>query len=258
MKAEDIYILIGCEESQAVTIELRKLGFKAFSCDKKPCSGNHPEWHLQMDIFTAINGGSLTMLKGNILICQNGDKICIGDGWNAAILFPDCTYLTCSAEWAYKDGPYHQKIKQGTLVGQERRQARANAYEFFMSLWNCGIKNIAIENPIGIMSRYFRKPDQIIHPWKFGDNASKSTCLWLKCFPKLTHYEKNYFPPRLITKPNGDFAYRWGNQTDSGQNRCSPDPFNKKGQRAELRSKTYPGIAKAIADQWGDFLIKTA
>jgi len=210
-------ILVGCEESQAVTIELRKLGHEAYSCDLKPCSGGHPEWHLQMDVFAALK-----MQK-----------------WDAGVFFPDCTYLTCSAEWAYKDGPYHQKVKPGTLVGEARRNARADAYEFFMALWNCGIQRIVIENPVGVMSRYFRKPDQVIQPWMFGDDASKKTCLWIKNLPKVWHSADNYVLPRIV---NGKKL--WSNQTDSGQNNLSPSD-----NRAELRSKTYPGIAQAIAEQ---------
>lgn len=210
-------VILGCEESQAVCKAFRELGHEAFSCDLKPCSGGHPEWHFQMDIFEAIK------LKK----------------WDLGIFFPDCTFLTCSAEWAYKDGPYHQKVKPGTLVGEARRRARGEAYEFFMSLWNCGIDKIAMENPVGVMSRYFRKPDQIIQPNEFGDDASKATCLWLKNLPILIG--TGNVEPRIV---NG--KKRWANQTDSGQNKLSPSD-----NRAELRSKTYPGIADAMARQWG-------
>jgi hypothetical protein len=210
-------ILVGCEESQAVTIELRKLGHEAYSCDLLPCSGGHPEWHLQMDVMKAIGMGP----------------------WDMGIFFPDCTYLTCSAEWAYKDGPYHQKVKPGTLVGKDRVQARINAASFFMDLYLCEIPKVAIENPIGIMSTAFRKPDQIIQPYMFGDDASKSTCLWLKGLPKIELGE--YVQPRMV---NG--KKKWSNQTDSGQNKLPPSL-----DRAMLRSKTFPGIAKSMANQWG-------
>lgn len=210
-------ILIGCEESQEVCKAFRAKGHESYSCDLKPCSGGHPEWHLQMDVFKAIE------------LHQ----------WDMAIFFPTCTYLTCSAEWAYKEPPYHQKVRPGTLVGKERVQARADAFEFFMALYNCKIPKIAIENPVGIMSSYFRKPDQVIQPYNFGNDASKSTCLWLKNLPRLNATE--YIEPRIV---NGQ--KRWANQTDSGQNKLSPSD-----NRAELRSKTYPGIAKAMADQWG-------
>jgi len=210
-------VLVGCEESQAVTKEFRALGHEAFSCDLKSCSGGHPEWHYQMDVFEAINLSE----------------------WDIGIFFPDCTYLTCSAEWAYKYPPYHQKVKEGTLVGVERQRARDEASDFFKRLYGCEIKKVAIENPIGVMSSRFRKPDQVIQPYNFGDNASKSTCLWLKNLPLLI--STTYVPPRIV---NG--KERWSNQTDSGQNNLPPSE-----NRAELRSKTYPGIAKAMAHQWG-------
>lgn len=213
-------ILVGHEESQAVTIQLRLNGHEAYSCDIKPCSGGHPEWHLQMDVFEAIRMKS----------------------WDAGLFFPDCTYLTSSAEWAYKDGPYHQKVSENTLVGQKRREAREKALDHVLSLWNCGIEKISIENPVGKLSSLWMKPTQIINPYQFGDDASKKTCLWLKNLPRLIHTD--YVHPRIV---NG--KKRWGNQTDSGQNKLPPSE-----NRAELRSKTYPGIAKALATQFTAYL----
>ncbi len=210
-------IILGCEESQIVCIALRNMGHEAYSCDLKPCSGGHHEWHLQMDVFAAIEMYD----------------------WDMGIFFPDCTYLTCSAEWAYKAGPCHQKVKPGTLVGDDRKAARVKAANFFMALYNCKIKRVAIENPVGVMSSIFKKPDQIFNPYNFGDDASKKTCLWLKDLPPLIH--TGYCAPRMV---NG--RPRWSNQTDSGQNNLSPSE-----NRAELRSKTYPGIARAMASQWG-------
>jgi hypothetical protein len=160
MKPEDIYILVGCEESQAVCLAFRELGFSAFSCDLKPCSGGHPEYHLQMDVFEAIG-----LRK-----------------WHAAIFFPDCTYLTVSANKWYKDQP---KRKSGTLVGGERREARERAVKFFMDLFSSDIQFIAQENPIGVMSTRFRRPDQVLQPWMFGHGETKATCLWLKGLPFL-------------------------------------------------------------------------
>ena len=232
------FVLVGCEESQAVTIELRKRNINAFSCDLKTCSGGYPEWHLQMDVFEAIK-----LRK-----------------WDGGIFFPDCTYLTISAEWAYTDGPYHQKVKPETLVGLSRREAREKAIEFAKKLYNSGIEKLAMENPVGVLSSRFRKPDQIIQPYQFGDDASKKTCLWLKGLSTLK--PTNYIEGRLVCCgieldeslgkygcPNceGDniAVRRWANQTNSGQNRLLPGE-----QRAELRSKTYPGIARAMAEQW--------
>lgn len=247
-------VLLGCEESQAVCIEFRKCGHEAYSCDLKPCSGGHPEWHFKMNVLLLIGGGMFRTQAGNLV------RI---DKWDMGIFFPDCTYLTCSAEWAFGDGPYHQAVKPGTLVGRLRREAREKALKFVSILMNCDIPKIAIENPIGkIGTRIFwyvggenggerwevfpkdlehgsRKPDQIIQPYQFGHNASKSTCLWLKNLPLLTSTQ--YIEPRII-----DGKKRWENQTDSGQNKLAPSE-----QRSTIRSKTYEGIAIAMAKQWG-------
>jgi hypothetical protein len=217
-------ILVGHEESQNVTRELRRLGHNAYSCDLKPCSGGHPEWHLKMDVFEAIG-------------LMN---------WDAGLFFPDCTYLTISAEWAYKDPDfnrypevgYHQRVKPNTLVGDTRRKAREDAVAHVKALWNSGIPIVAIENPVGRLSSLWQKPTQIIQPYHFGDDACKKTCLWLKGLQKLT--PTNHIKPRYV---NG--APRWGNQTDVGQNKLPPSK-----NRAKLRSKTYPGIARAMAEQW--------
>lgn len=209
-------VLVGHEESQAVTIALRAVGIVAYSCDLKPCSGGFPEWHLQMDVFQAINLGN----------------------WDAGIFFPDCTYLTISAEWAYKEGPYHQNTKPGTLVGAERVAARSLAVEHVKRLWECGIEKIAIENPVGRLSTFWMKPTQIIHPYEFGEDASKRTCLWMNGFPPLK-------PTKMIEPKIVQGKRRWANQTSGGQNKLGPS-----AKRAELRSKTYPGIAEAMARQW--------
>lgn len=223
-------IILGCEESQSVCQAFRAKGHNAYSCDLLPSSGGRPECHLQMDVFRAIEGGRLTTEAGTTAKITK---------WDLGIFFPDCTFLTCSAEWAYKDGPYHQRVKPGTLTGAARRQAREQAFEFFMKLYNCDIEKVAIENPIGVVSSLFRKPDQIIQPYEFGDDASKGTCLWLKNLPLLV--PTKYFQPRIV---NG--KKRWGNQTDSGQNKLGPSD-----NRAMLRSKTYHGIAQQMANSWG-------
>jgi hypothetical protein len=199
--SKPLSILVGCEESQVVCMELRKLGHEAYSCDLEECSGGHPEWHLEMDIFDAIK------LKN----------------WDAGIFFPPCTYLTISANKWYKDQPPR---KSGVLVGEERRKARVEAIDFFMRLYNCGIPKIGIENPIGVMSSVFRKPDQVIQPWMFGHGETKATCLWLKNLPKLQ-------PTNIV---------------EGREQRLHKLP--KTPERAKLRSKTYLGIAKAMATQW--------
>lgn len=213
-------ILIGCEESQAVCIEFRKLGFEAYSCDILPCSGGHPEWHIQMDVFEAIE-----IIKPEVLIC-----------------FPPCTDLAVSGSRSFE---------------QKRRDGRQQkSISFFMSLANSNIKHIAIENPIGIMSNYFRKPDQIIQPYYFGDNVKKSTCLWLKNLPLLIHEkETNLFFQSTHTEPV--FVEFNSKKTKSGKSKYSGGAamwFKTKEERSKYRSKTFPGIAKNMATQWGEFL----
>lgn len=238
-------ILFAGEESQECTKAFRNAGHEAFSCDLKPCSGGHPEWHYQEDMRYTI--------RLNF--------------WDAVFFFPDCTYITCSAEWAYKDGPYHQKVKLGTLVGEERRKARQQALQFICDILNLlekeGVECYGFENPVGVIpKKIFRYYDEItkeysfkvfptqlkfggleatqyIQPYEFGEDASKKTGLWLFNLPKLK--PTKYFTPRIVNNKK-----RWSNQTDTGQNNLSPND-----KRAENRSKTFAGIAKAMADQWG-------
>jgi hypothetical protein len=194
-------VLLACEESQAVTKELRRLGHDAYSCDIMPCSGGHPEWHIQDDVLTVL-----------------------GMPWDMMIAFPPCTHLASSgARW------WKQKQEDG------RQQA---AIGFFMALAKADIPKIAIENPVGIMSTVWRKPDQIIQPWMFGHPESKATCLWLKGLGPLM------LGP-IVAKPTRGY---WDNQTPSGQNKLGPSP-----DRAMIRSKTYAGIARAMATQWSSF-----
>lgn len=192
-------ILVACEESQAVCKAFREAGFEAFSCDIDECSGGRPEWHIQGDVLEVLD-----------------------QDWDVVIAFPPCTHLAAS-------GARHFAAKRA----DGRQQA---GIDFFMAIANCGAEHIAIENPVGIMSTHWRKPDQIIQPWQFGHDASKKTCLWLEGLPNLV-------PTEVITKD------RYSNQTPSGQNKLGPSP-----ERARLRSKTYEGIAQAMADQWGAYL----
>ncbi len=207
-------ILIGYESSGVVREAFRALGHDAWSCDLLPAEDGS-EYHFQCDIWEVVN-----------------------KGWNMGLFHPSCTYMTNSAAWAFGDGPYHQKVKPETLVGQARRDARELALAEVRRLMDLPFPH-AIENPVGAISNAIRKPDQIIQPWQFGEDASKATCLWLTGLLKLT--PTNQIEPRMV---NG--RPRWGNQTDSGQNKLSPEP-----KRWQERSRTYPGIARAIAAQWG-------
>jgi len=182
-------ILVACEESQAVTRELRRLGHEAYSCDLLPCGGGFPQWHIQVD--------AIELLKIK---------------WDMVLAFPPCTHLAVSGARYFEE-----KRKDG------RQQA---AIDFFMRFANCDCPLVAIENPVGIMSTHYRKPDQIIQPWQFGHGETKATCLWLKGLPPL-------MPTDIV---DGREQRVW---------KMPPSP-----DRAKLRARTYAGIARAMAEQW--------
>lgn len=199
-------VLVACEESQAVTIAFRELGHEAYSCDVQPCSGGHPEWHLQQDVLPLLN-----------------------EGWDLMIAHPPCTYLSYAANRVWnQDG---------------RAELREDARLFFMQLYNAPINKIAVENPVGWMNTVFRKPDQIIHPYYFGDPHKKRTCLWLKGLEPLK-WEKGKYP---IPEPLG--YYQSG--AKKGKAIWYSDGAKGGKDRAKIRSKTFEGIAKAMAMQWG-------
>ena len=197
-------ILVACEESQAVTKEFRRLGHEAYSCDIEESSGGHPEWHLQQDV--------LPLLKQE---------------WDMIIAFPPCTHLAVSgARW------FEQKRKDG------RQQ---QGIDFFMEFANAHCDRIAIENPVGIMSTIWRKPDQVIQPWQFGDSFQKTTCLWLKGLPLLK-------PTNIVDK--GEFVIH---KSGKKKPKWYADAFHlPPKERAKVRSQTYPGIAKSMAEQWSN------
>ena len=203
-------ILVACEESQAITIKLRDLGHEAFSCDILPCSGGHPEWHLQGDVFNYVN-----------------------KGWDIMIAHPPCTYLSVS-------GARHLYNKDGSK-NLERYENQKLALEFVQKLMDVPISRIAIENPVSVISTKIRKPDQIVQPWMFGDEATKTTCLWLKNLTKLE-------PTKIVGK---------GERTIFKSGKSHPkwyaDAFalaKTPSERRNLRSKTFQGMAQAMADQW--------
>lgn len=223
-------ILIACEESQAITKEFRSLGYDAFSCDLLPCSGGHPEWHIQGDVFEIID-----------------------QGWDLMIAHPPCTFLSASgAAWYYHPDDKHLPTSERRPHPNypNRESERQDAIEFVLKLANADIPRIAIENPIGSLSTAWRKPDQIIQPWMFGDKASKSTCLWLKNLPLIQ-------PTDVVDK--GEF-FEWVDGK-SGKVKRQPMWYYKAlseaktpAQRRTLRSKTFQGMAKAIANQWSKVL----
>ena len=224
-------VFIGMETSGRSRSAFQAIGHWVVSCDLLPAQDG--------SLFTLENGGHIQGDVFSVLeqLSANGIE------FDLAIFHPDCTYLTGSAEWAYGDGPYHQKVKPGTLVGVERRAAREDSLKIIRKIMTLPISRIAIENPVGCISSRIRKPDQIIQPYDFGDDASKKTCLWLKGLPKLKPTCKA--AGRLV-QHNGRTVERWSNQTDSGQNKLPPSK-----DRWSVRSDTYPGIAKAFALQWG-------
>jgi len=206
-------ILVACEESQAVTKEFRLLGHEAYSCDIQESSGGRPEWHLQTDVL------QLLKLK-----------------WDMIIAFPPCTHLAVSGA-----AHFEKKRKDG------RQQ---EGIDFFLEFAKHDCPKMAIENPIGIMSKIWREPNQIIQPWQFGSEAQKSTCLWLKGLPLLQ-------PTNIVSK--GEFS-----KSGYSIGASSAYAVDEKGKRiawsdprtAKARSKTFPGIAKAMADQWSNIKIE--
>ena len=210
-------ILIACEFSGKVRDAFIEKGHNAWSCDFLEAEGKYKDRHVQ----------------GNVLELLHHHRWdwCGYEKWDMLIAFPPCTYL-CSS------GLHWNKRVEG------RQEKTEEALKFVGALLDADIPKIALENPVGCISTRIRKYDQMIHPYQFGDDASKRTCLWLKGLPKLEN--TNYFPPRIVKGGKYDGKQRWGNQLDSVHNYLAPSPT-----RAKVRSTTYDGIAKAMADQWG-------
>lgn len=235
-------VLVACEESQRVCTEFRKLGHNAYSCDILKCSGGHPEWHFNQDV--------LEVIKNNGGILETGEEHYIEGKWDLMIAHPPCTYLAVSgAKWYYHPDDKHLPVEERRPHPNfpNRAQDREDGANFFMALANADIEHIAIENPVGIMNSRFRKPDQVVQPYFFGDAASKSTCLWLKNLPLLT-------PTKMVDK--GEYI-----EFKSGKRipKWYSDGLTKTKtaeERRTWRSKTFPGFAKAIAEQWSAFLLQ--
>lgn len=236
-------VLIACEESQTVCNEFRKIGIEAFSCDIIDCSGGHPEWHIMRDVIPLLNGR-----------CEfetvDGTKYKIDGKWDLIVAHPPCTYLTNA-------GTRHYSFKMNPPEKVYARMAlREEAAEFFMKIVNADCNRICIENPVGYMNTIYRKPDQIIHPYWFAKDEHdvenyqlKRTCLWLKNLVRLT-CNKN------IKHPEPMYILAGGKGKGKKIYWCEGTRGNKGGQaaRAKARSKTFPGIARAMAEQWGSVL----
>lgn len=202
-------VLIACEESQRVCIAFREKGHEAYSCDIEPCSGGHPEWHIQDDVLKHLN-----------------------EDWDLIIAHPPCTYLTVAANKYYNVEKYGQKAVL-------RQIYRENAISFFKRFLKTNCSKVCIENPIGVMSTAYRKPDQIIQPYQFGHTERKATCLWLIGLPPLK--PTNIVEPDIIRHKSGKTDSRLHYET------LKLPP----AERSKMRSKTFEGIAKAMAEQWG-------
>lgn len=222
-------VLIACEESQRVCIAFRERGHEAYSCDIQDCSGGHPEWHIKGDALEAIRGGTITTCDG---VHHDIGK------WDLLIVHPPCTYLSnvATRHFSLRCTPA-EKVTA-------RWEERAKGAVFFMQFLSANAERIAIEKPVGFMNTAYRKPDQIIHPYMFAASTedtenyvTKATCLWLFNLPKL---QENGLP-----KPNNAELY---GRMPSGKARMWEDTYSRSGK---VRSKTFPGIAKAMAEQWG-------
>jgi len=222
-------VLVACEESQEVCKAFRAKGHRAFSCDLQECSGGHPEWHIQGDVLPMLNGDYVFQTMDG----HYHEQPC---EWDLLLAFPPCTHLSSSGQHWFSRGLKDPKLRE-------------DAAEFFMSFAKANCPRIAIENPVGIMSTRWRKPDQKIQPWQFGHPMTKTTCLWLQGLP----------PPRpteILEKP----ATGWENQSFRPDGKyASFVNYDERGKilswndprTAKIRSKTFPGIAKAMAEQWG-------
>lgn len=233
-------VLIACEESQRVCIEFRRLGHEAYSCDIEPCSGGHDEWHIQADVLPLLNGNCKFQTVDGV------NHEIIGK-WDMIIAHPPCTYLTtcCNRSYSLKFNTPEKVI--------DRYQKRDEAVRFFVTIANADCEKIVIENPQGYMNTHFRKPEQTIHPYYFASGKDdkenyhqKKTCLWLKGVEPLE--KKNDLP-----KPEPMYICAGEKSKGKHIGWCEGMRGIKGGQkeRAKARSKTFLGIAKAMAEQWG-------
>lgn len=236
MQSSEIKVLVACEESQAVCKAFRERGFEAYSCDIQECSGGHPEWHICGDALKAMMGGQI--------VTQDGKEHFI-DKWDLMIAHPPCTYLS-----NVSTKHFSLRCTSAEKVA-DRWKNRAEAAVFFMYFALAPIEHIAVENPVGFMNTAYKKADQIVDPYMFAESVNdeknyvtKRTCLWLKKLPPLKRTND-------LQKPNNAELY---GRFPSGKAKTWEDQTH--GGKA--RSKTFPGIAKAMAGQWGDYLLSTS
>ena len=226
-------VLVACEESQRVCTAFREKGHNAFSCDILPCSGGHPEWHIQRDVLSVLNPKYhfLRTFKSILFKTCDGSLHEISGKWDLIIAHPPCTYLTLAGNKWFKP-EFANRFP-------DRQKQREDAVNFFMNIANADCDKIAIENHVGVMSSQWRKPDQYIEPYMFGDSEKKKTGLWLKGLPLLK--PTKIVEPVIIHCKSGANEPRWHMET----------MHLPKEERSRVRSQTFPGIARAFADQWG-------
>jgi len=221
-------VLVCCEESQTVCKAFRKLGHEAYSNDTLECSGGHPEWHLQMDCFEAIEKIKPVLMIGH----------------------PPCTFLSYAGIKWFNIERFGQKAI-------DRHNKKDEAIEFFLKLWNCNIQHICLENPRGFITAVL-KPTQLINPYYFGDEFSKPTYLWLKNLPKLFHAaHKDLFNNTITHVGKGEFV---SHVTKQGKIKKDAKWYYEavslpEAERKKVRSKTFEGIANAMALQWSEYLM---
>lgn len=229
-------VLVACEESQRVCTAFREKGHNAFSCDIIPCSGGHPEWHIQKDVLGILNPWYIEDVAPEdrcwgIEFCTCDMEYHLIEKWDLIVAHPPCTYLTLAGNKWFKP-EFADRFP-------ERLKQREEAVAFFMAFANADCDKIAIENPAGIMSSRWRKPDQYIEPYMFGDPEKKKTGLWLKGLPILV--PTNVVEPVIIHCKSGANEPRWHMETMR----------LPKEERSRIRSQTFQGIALAMAEQWG-------
>lgn len=220
LKMKKQRVLIGCEESQAVCIAFREQDIEAYSCDTQDCSGGHPEWHIKEDILKVIKGGTFKTQAGTTIVIKK---------WVMGIFHPPCTFITkAGTRWLFPKGK----------LNEERYKKGLEAKDFFMKLLNVDIKMVAVENPVPHKVFDMPKETQIIQPYYFGHKAQKATCLWLKNLPKLqsTNSLMHHRPPEFMRDNKGIRHSKW---------------FMDCGFNSKLKSKTFEGVARAMAKQWG-------
>lgn len=228
-------VLVACEESQRVCTEFRKLGHEAYSADIQEPSGGFPEWHILGDVLKVLNGGTFTTMNKWLHTVEK---------WDLIIAHPPCTYLAVSGNAWFNIAKYGDKAI-------ERYKQREQAAQFFMKFINADCEHIAVENPIGYMNTHYQKPSCIIQPYEYGHPVRKATCLWLKNLPCLI--PTNIVQYDVIHSGKKTYSGVAAYATDNGKILRWNDP-----RTAKERSKTFPGIAAAMAQQWGDYLLGKA